>query len=375
MDQNDFDQKREDTELDAQKPVEVTEPVSPSLELNKKKSKKPLLVGGIIAAAVVVLGGGSALAYNMWYQNPDKVLADSLSNMVSRDNLSGDGQLNIDMKDYQATVDVSNKMLNGQMSFVADASFDYEDMTVNLAGSAVYDKDGTVYIKVDKAAELLDTIIDAQLDELGGDMTADEKTMAVGMMKAMFEPIIKKVDGQWIKIVPKDIDKDDDSSDDMKCVSETFNMFSEDEAARTELVDAYKEHKFMVAGEKLGSKDGNLGFTYTLDEKIADEFGKAVEQTKLGKKIASCDEDSSAAETDDATKDAEDELDQIKLEIWVNRWSHQLASLKLTAASTDDQKIDLNYSPNYDQDIKIDVPTEATTLDELTKEMNGMFSL
>lgn len=356
-------------------PVEPTPPVMAMPEPQKpKKSKKPLIIVLIIAVVLALLGGGSALAYNMWYQNPDKVLSDVVSKIASRDNQSGQAKLAVSNDEMKATVDLSNKMRDGKVSVVANADIEVEDMKLKIAGNAVYDKDGTTYVKVDNVSELLDALIDVQLAEAQDGMSAEEQAMMVGMAKAMLQPIVTKVDGQWIKIVPEDLDKNSQSDDEMKCVSQAYKMFSDDKAARDEIYSTYDDHKFMESVENLGSKDGNIGFVYQLNKDTAKQFGEALEQTKVGKKLAECDDDSAKATStvDEGSEDIKDAT--VKLEVWANRWSHQLASLKLTV-DQEDNKLSLDYTPNYDQDVTVDVPTDAMTVDELTKDLGGLFGL
>lgn len=378
MDQNNLNNNQNNPQPASPQPVESVPPVPAPAK--SKKSKKLLFVGLIIAVVLVLLGGGSALAYNLWYQNPDKVLSDAVSNLVSRDSFTGDAKLTLDSADVKATVDLSNKMADGNVSVEANANVETEDLTLNIAGNAVYDKDGTVYVKVNNADELLDALIEVQMAE-SGDLPAAQQAMAVGMMKSIFQPIVDTVNGQWIKIVPEDMAQSSQPDDEMKCVSDAYKMFKDDQAARDELYAAYHDHKFMQLDEKLGSKDGNIGFSYTLDQDAAEEFGKAVEQTKIGKKVAECNKDDATSTVEDDAKDDEQTQDAtVKLELWVDRWSHQLAILKLTAEApadaeeADDAKINLEYTPNYDQDVKIDVPTDAITTDELGKQLEGMFN-
>ena len=363
--------RSEDTQLESMEPVA---PMQPDKPMNKK-SKKPLIIGVVIAAAVVVLGGGSALAYNMWYQNPDKVLSDAVSNLVSRDSLAGKGELKVSDDEYDGTVDVSHMILDGKASFTVNMNIDYkkEDMKLDIAGNAVYEKDGTVYIKVNNAQKLFDSMIDSQIEK-DKTMSASEKAMAKGMAQAMFGSVIKEIDGQWIKISSKDISDKEDSSDDMKCLAEATDMISNDKDARNEIKSVYMDNKFMVVKDKLGSKDGNIGFVYKFDQTKVKDFEKAVEETKLGKKIAECDT-SSSDKTDD-TKADESELDNVSVEIWVDRWTHDLAKLHVTSEGGSDGDVQMDYTPDYETEVtSIETPKDAITLDELSKRMGNMFNL
>lgn len=340
-----------------------------------KKPKKSLVVGAIVAAAVVVLGGGSTLAYNMWYQNPDKILSDTVSNLFSRDSLAGNGVIKANTEESTTTVNIAHMIFEDQASLTVDANVDSkeEDLKIDIDGNAVYEKDGTFYIKVNNVQKLFDRLIESQMQSRSSDMTAEQQAMARGMVQMMFGSVIREIDGQWIKISPKDMTEDEDSSDSMKCSAEAFEMLSSDKAVQKELTDTYKKNRFMVVKENLGAKDGNLGFVYTFDQNKADDFEKAVEDTKFGQKAAECSSDDDA-DFDD-TKDDELKADDVNVEIWVDRWSHDLVSAKVTSDLEDDGSLELTYTPDYDAEVKaIEIPKNATTLEELQKKLGGLLN-
>ena len=87
----------------------VVAPVPQQVVTSPKKGKRGLLWAIVALVIVVLLGGGSALAYNFWYQNPNKVVSDALLHAVTAKTVSMTGTLDMSTKDYKVKLEVSGK--------------------------------------------------------------------------------------------------------------------------------------------------------------------------------------------------------------------------------------------------------------------------
>jgi hypothetical protein len=220
-----------------------------------RKKKTGLIVGSIVAGALVVLGGTGALAYNLWYQNPDKVVHDAIINAIEAKALAGTSEFVMTTKDMTMKVSIDGKAVDSEGMLHAKAVIETrgaaEKMSLKLEGSALY-KDEIAYIKLDNVKEIFDTYL-AQMPML------DAQTMK------QVTKIINKIDGQWVSIKASDYeDVSKEVSEQQTCISDASKKLSNDKEARRELTNLYSENRIIEVKDKLGSDDekidGSLGY-------------------------------------------------------------------------------------------------------------------
>lgn len=343
--------------------------------------KKKWIIGSVIAAVLVVLLGGGALAYNFWYQNPEKVILDGINNLFSHNaSSSGKATVSIENKDVRldvtANVKSDKKLANGDVQLAvqmkgSDAPVKKVDLKADFA---VNEK--TAYFKLNNIRPLADQLVDAYVDQLatqyrqlGFALTEKQIDQQKAQMQQQLDPIITKIDNRWIKFDMEASEEDDES----KCTAEAFQKLYDDKKQRDEVLDVYKEHKFITVKEKLGSKDGSLGYLLEFDESVAKDFGKAVEDTTFSKELQKCDKTKSQAPSTEDTTDKEDSLKDSRIELWVSRWSHQITEVKVAATTNDDSETAVSFNLTYDYD-KVEgltTPKDAVDIDELEKEFNN----
>lgn len=346
-------------------------------------SKKKWFIGGILAAVLVVLLGGGALAYNLWYQNPDKVILDGINNLFDPTaNASGKATVSVENKDVRldvtANVKSDKKLANGDVQIAvrmksSDSPVEKVDVKADFA---VNDK--TAYFKLNNLRPLAEDLVDAYVDnlatqykELGFALTQKQIDQQKQQMLQQLNPIITKIDNRWIKVDTESSDEDDDSS---KCTSEVLQKFYDDKKMRNEVLEVYKDHKFITVKEKLGSKDGSLGYLLDFNETQAKEFGTAVKQTTFGKELEKCDKSSgSTPRSEDSSAKDKDSLKDTRIELWVDRWSHRITEVKIAATTTDSSQTAISFGVTYNYD-KVDgltVPKDAVDIKDLEKEFSG----
>lgn len=235
-----------------------TQPKTP----NKKKK---LIIGGIIAAAVLLLSGGTYTAYAFWYQNPEKVLTDAVSNVIKAKTATYSGTLAMDTKDAKVRVVFDGKQaseLNGEGNAKITITAQGKDFTVN--GSALVDKDGNLFFKVGN----LKTILDEFLKQSG-------------MTSSPFDELVAKIDNKWIRVSADDLaEYDKDAGKAQTCLADTMKKIQDDKAVHDGLVKAYKDNKFVVIDSTLPGRTINgvdsMGYKLSLNKDAAKKFAETV---------------------------------------------------------------------------------------------------
>lgn len=336
-------------------------PVTPSAP---KKSRKGLIALIISIAAVLLLGGGAALAYFLWYQNPDKVVSDAFSSAFSAKSVEFKGSINVD-----SSADQTSGVKNVRLSFdgksnndaaLIDAVFEVASsngQTVKVDGSVVTsDKD--IFVKVKNLENVLNIMLNAPEGE--------------SILNTPLGPLVKKVDGNWIKLSNGDLsDINEEYNKVQTCTSDLVAKVKKDKSYLNELGDVYKKNKFIVIEKSLGSKTvsgvDSIGFVVKTDVAKVKSFVKAVGDTKFGKEFATCDDSIDFNKMADEIKEADEKDGTATVEVWAARFGHQLTGINIT--SNDDTSVTaLSSEFTFNKEVKIDTPTEALTIKDITEE-------
>lgn len=350
------------------------------------KSKKSLIIGLIIGGALALLTGGSALAYNLWYQNTDKVVIDGLLSVFTAKSGVVTGTVTSGSKDYGLTIKIDSKGSTAGGNLVTVVTIDFKTgiltgkkISVSAEGLAV--KEGDIYFKLSQLQEAVDAALDAYMSTItetyasyGMVMTAQQITEAKAEAKKAYDPLVKKLDGQWVKISTDDIKKVDEEAGELqKCITDTYNKLQQNPALKQELRTAYLDNKFIKIKESLGNQDGDgsLGYLLDFDSDAAKKFSDAAKKTEFGKLLAKCGDDDSdifsSLPGSDGTK-----VTDGRFAIWVDRFSHHLTRVKAegklgTVDEAMSSKLDLKFDLNAP--VTFNIPKDVITLDELQQEI------
>jgi len=345
----------------------------------KSGGKKKWIIGGTIAAALVLIFGGGALAYFV-YQSPDKVIADGFVNVFQSQprSVKGDMSLENNEASVKATVDIksNDKIANGSLTMAVTIKTLKQTFNgkVDFAATA----DGNGYIKVNGidalADQYADVVIRAQEQQYkayGMTITESQKKELRKQLLAQTEPIIQKINNRWIKF---DTKANDDTSEQQKCITDAFKKLQSDKGMRDELAKAYGDNKFVNVKEQLGVKDGSYGYVLDFDSTKAKSFGDAAEKTSFFKELQKCDGFSSNSSSTDAIKD--DNNDNVRVELWVSQWSHQITALNIegtdTSTPSDETKISFKLNLGYTKDDNVTEPKGAVDFMDLQKEFEQL---
>ena len=335
----------------------VVTPVPPA----KKSPKKLILIIAASLVALLALGGGMAFA--VWYSSPQKVLNDSLSNLMNTPPVSGDvtGAVTVDETSFNFTATTSGDGSNNTQSNLK-LSVNGGGTAVDINADAITAKNGDLYLRLNDAKKLV-----------------DQFTQGSPEVAAMFEGILAKVDSKWVKITSADLKEltGQEKSADTKCVTEAFEAFQKDEAQKKEVRDVYTKNQFITVKEQKADEvvDGRNSFHYVLntDQAKAKSFASGLEQTQIYKKVKDCLGDSAKDESKYETKTEKDDT-ATSLEIWVDKSTRRMSKVGVTSSSAENKgnaKISavLGYNTR-----SVTLPVTATSIKDLQQEIQDMFS-
>lgn len=334
---------------------------TPQSPLSPKKPKKSIIIGSIVAGALVILGGGGALAYNLWYQNPEKVLFDAISHAFKAESATGTGEISIKSDDVnvKVTFDGEGKRNDGRVNTKVkiDGKSEGESITIDVTASLLV-KGETFYFKLDNVKETVETL-----------------AKSYGGVPAYFDAIIEKIDGQWVSVKASDYeDISKEVSKQQKCMTELFEELSSNKDMKKELINLYKENRILVIDEQLPSKKvdgvGSLGYEISADTEATVNFIKGLGDTEYGKGLKKCDDNVDFNEAADAIKEAkkDDSDTEVKFEIWASRFGHQITEVKTTIK--DDEASGLFvFNPKFNKDVNVEAPSDVITIKQLQKDI------
>jgi len=343
------------------------------------KPRKPLAIGLIAAGALGIITIVGLLAYNLWYQNPDKVVTDSLLNAGKSKSMTADGQFVVeDSEDgVKATVKLSTQYDNQQAKVNVAATISTKDASFDIKGDAQYGIDGDLYVRVVDVEKTVQKLFDQSIQSNGQMGPEAQKQQAQAVFDQQFKPIIKKIDNNWIKISSDDLKSiSKNAGNTQQCLNEAKDKLQNDKATAREVASVYKENRFIIVDEKIGSMDGSLGYKIKLDKDASEKFSDAFEETSAGKEIKKCldDNKSSSNSTNRSTLPESDtnknDFKYDNFEIWVSRWSHELKMIKLNG-SQDGTNVAVDMKTNFNEPVTIDAPKNSITLKQLQQELEG----
>lgn len=331
-----------------------SQPMSTSQEPTPKKSKKGLIAILIAVVLVAILGGGAFAAYKLWYQNPQKVMSDAVTNAIKARTIRYTGNMTADFSGGKIALDLSGaqaSLTSGDLDVKATITYQGQNYKVN--GSAMIDKDGTLFVKLSNLHEIFQTI----MKQYGADTTT-------------FDAFITKVDDRWIKITPDDFNNLDKTTNTTKqCVTNALKKLNTDKSVRQEIANTYKEHPFINIDNNLGSQtiDGqdSMGYTITSDKAKEKDFTTAFNNTQFAKDLQKCDKNNSFNSSDFNTSPSKGTTSTTQ--VWVSRWGHEFTRLKVDS-TTGGNKASLTLNPVFNMAVSIETPKDSLTVKEVQDE-------
>ncbi|MCX6728477.1 MAG: hypothetical protein NTV39_01785 [Candidatus Saccharibacteria bacterium] len=332
----------------------TTQSIAPETSSGKPKwfKQKKFVTGIVVVFLLALVGGGSAFAYTS-YQNPQKVISDSIINAVTAKTSIYTGTLSVVNSDMKLNVNITSKMAAPTGSLDAKVTVTAQNKTYSVSGSGLIDESGDVYFKVSGLAG----VVNEAKSSLGITQSSP--------VSASIDKLVAKIDGVWVKVSSKDLKQYSESTATTKtCLNDTINKYKDDKAAISEVTDLYKKNPFLVISKELGQVNGSYGYEIKGDNKASISFIKGFKDTKIYKSLHNCD---SSFTIYDNYKNADTFTDSNKnntFKLWASVWSHQITKIE-AGSSSDGTKTALTILPKFNQTVTITAPKSSISLSQL----------
>lgn len=312
----------------------------------------------IITLIATTLIGSTLVGADLWYQNPKKVLNDSIINafmaktsiynlkldITNEVGLSGESNFNVQL---------TAKQINATGSLDADFTVTMEGEKYTIGAEALFDDKGDFYFMVKDIKSIVDKI---KKDYGYIYLTPD--------MSSAIDKIVAKIDGTWVKVSSDDLSTySEDLKKSKECVNNALNKFKNDKAVASEVKTVYEKHPFIVVDKELGFKDGNFGYEVKGSNQNLKDFLDGFKETTLYKELNSCD---GSIEFDTTDMDTSEDIseDAPTVELWVNPWSHRIGQINVKD-NDDNSDSSLTVLMQYDKKFEITAPSEYISLSDL----------
>ncbi len=332
--------------------------------VEKKKprfSKK--MISLVVAGAVVLLSGATAFAAFSWYQAPEKVLTDSLFNVIKSKSVNYTGDVSYSSGDYKLTLSINGKSAKSVGDVDIDASISVGGKDYSVLASGMIVDSGDLYFKVGGLKELAGELKSA-IGEYG-DIYSDP-----------IDKLVTKINDKWIKISSSDLASfNKDYSDTEKCVSAAIDKYMDDDKALNEVFDVYDKNKFIVIDKELGQKDGSYGYEIKGDKEALAPFIEGLRETAIYKSLKDCDSSFELNPSDFGVNDVSNNTSTGVLEVWVDGWSHQITKISATGKdSSDSSELSVLINPVFNKEVSVEAPSEYMTIDEIKTFITNLLS-
>lgn len=348
--------------------------------VNNKNSKKVLAIILSSLAGLVIIA--LVLWYFLWWQNPDRMVAHAVNSVLTAEKFKTSGNATIKSGDQTFTASLGSSYGGGPTGFSTSIRLDADNPsagTVDL--NAVVDPKGPAYIKTNNLSAgfgfVVDAIMDKSASQLGEQYTEEEleaqKAFGVGMIQAMYGPIIKEIDGKWLKISPDDTATGTPES---QCLLKTVQSLQTNKEWTNEIQKIYNDNSFLIVKKEVAAKNGSRGFQLDIDspevEKKANQFGEAFKKTNFGKALIKCDpEVFDSAEESSVEQEKDKDSATGSLTVWVDRFSHKLTRIEIKDVDTDGkQQLSISLDFMLGEADKVEIPTDSRDIKEVLNNAN-----
>lgn len=316
-----------------------------------RPSRKRLIVGLCLAIALLA-GLAGAAVYSLVKNNPDKVVADAVFRALKSNTVTFTGTVKSGQT-IDAPFSGASAGTKGA-KFTFDATLKFDSKAHKIGTDMILDRDGNVYLGAGGIQSAL-----------GSDLVADAVNTGT-----YSNELAKKLDGKWLKI----------SSDQLQpysrkvaavqsCIETVIKKNQSDEPLLGNVAEIYKQHVFMKVTGTLGTDNGSTGYTVQIDSDKLKAFLTEFKKTPLYTQLHDCDSATFELNPEKFVKNlAGSSLRAQKIELWIN---NQRDITKIVVdGSAEGLRGFVTISPQFNQEVKVVVPPNLVTLNELREYMN-----
>ena len=336
------------------------------MPMQPKKKKTGLIIGIVLGVVALIAIISAVLVYFLWWQNPEKMVTDAVSNAIMAKKMTADGKVVIDMRDQgKIELNVKTATDSGKSKANIDAKLDVKGVEKNipLKGDVVLDSDGTIYVKINNFKDLYGTLLEIVMESSsGGNLSRSQiETYRDQTLEKMGSEIDKMSD-TWMKISPDEIGSE------YKCGINALKKIQSDESARKELAQIYQKNSFFtIKDSKISDRNGGRGFELQGDNSKLSKFNDEFKKSSAGKALSKCGKYNSYKSSESSS------IDKSSLKVWVDRSSHELKALELKG---DGKKasVEISFDINMNKSEEIKAPSDAESLKEFVEGFMSGYS-
>ena len=336
------------------------------MPMQPKKKKTGLIIGIVLGVVALIAIISAVLVYFLWWQNPEKMVTDAVSNAIMAKKMTADGKVVIDMRDQgKIELNVKTATDSGKSKANIDAKLNVKGVEKNipLKGDAVLDSDGTIYVKINNFKDLYGTLLEVVMESSsGGNLSRSQiETYRDQTLEKMGSEIDKMSD-TWMKISPDEIGSE------YKCGINALKKIQSDESARKEVAQLYRKNSFFtIKDSKISDRNGGRGFELQGDNSKLSKFNDEFKKSSAGKALSKCGKYNSYKSSESSS------IDKSSLKVWVDRSSHELKALELKG---DGKKasVEISFDINMNKSEEIKAPSDAESLKEFVEGFMSGYS-
>lgn len=339
----------------------------------KYHSNKVPVVGAALAIALLILGIGGWAVYALWYQNPEKIVTDALVNAMTAKTTT-----------FKVT---SSSYTNGETSTMtlvgkaghkegASGSLRIESKTqssdsMKVAVDFVHSVTGDDYVRLDSTEALRKQII--QYMSEGADSSS--RSMAQ-LLDVFLTPILERIDNKWVRFGDEEIKYlDAEAGEGYGCLEKSYEILGTNIDMMLELAFRYNDNKPFAVQERIGSANGKVGYTVGIDKVATKRLIESLKTTKFFQTVEGCYTQTGDL-LDDLTNVISDIPQKVRIELWIDQWTHELARIHIDAS---DGKLPQPNTATYDivtsfnAPITIEIPKTSMSFQDAIPEMSQLF--
>lgn len=325
--------------------------------MQPKKKKTGLIIGIVLGVIALIAIISAVLVYFLWWQNPEKMVTDAVSNAIMAKKMTADGKVVIDMRDQgKIELNVKTATDSGKSKANIDAKLNIKgvEKSIPLDGDMVLGDDGTIYVKINNFKDLYGTLLEIVMESSSGGKAsrAQIETYRDQTLRKMSSEI-DKMSNTWMKVSPDEIGSE------YKCGINALKKIQSDESVRKEVAQLYQKNSFFtIKDSKISDRNGGHGFELKGDNSKLSKFNDEFKNSSVGKALSKCGKSNGHDSNDESTS-----IDESSLKVWVDRSSHELKAVELKG---NDKKasVEISFDINVNKSEEIKVPSSAESLKE-----------